>query len=92
MKTVGPKLAAFGGIALFVLASAAPAFADPGRQHSRSQWHDEKRHQSQERRRDRKRSRIDSGASHYRYFGADPDRYFGVGPGSYECYGYDCNW
>jgi hypothetical protein len=26
------------------------------------------------------------------YFGADPDRYFGVGPGSYECYGYDCNW
>lgn len=28
----------------------------------------------------------------YRYFGADPDRYFGVGPGSYECYGYDCNW
>jgi hypothetical protein len=31
--------------------------------------------------------------SQYRgYFGADPDRYFGVGPGSYECYGYDCNW
>ncbi len=30
--------------------------------------------------------------SNYRYFGADPDRYFGVGPGSYECYGYDCNW
>jgi hypothetical protein len=30
---------------------------------------------------------------HYRgYFGADPRRYFGVGPGSYECYGYDCNW
>ena len=28
----------------------------------------------------------------YLYFGADPDRYFGVGPGSYECYGYDCNW
>ena len=28
----------------------------------------------------------------YRYFGADPDRYFGVGPGSYECFGYDCNW
>ena len=28
----------------------------------------------------------------YQYFGADPDRYFGVGPGSYECYGYDCNW
>jgi hypothetical protein len=28
----------------------------------------------------------------YGYFGADPDRYFGVGPGSYECYGYDCNW
>lgn len=28
----------------------------------------------------------------YRYFGASPDRYFGVGPGSYECYGYDCNW
>ena len=28
----------------------------------------------------------------YRYFGDDPDRYFGVGPGSYECYGYDCNW
>jgi hypothetical protein len=28
----------------------------------------------------------------YRYFGADRDRYFGVGPGSYECYGYDCNW
>jgi hypothetical protein len=26
------------------------------------------------------------------YFGADPRRYFGVGPGSYECYGYDCNW
>ena len=26
------------------------------------------------------------------YFGADPDRYFGSGPGSYECYGYDCNW
>jgi hypothetical protein len=22
----------------------------------------------------------------------DPDRYFGVGPGSYECFGYDCNW
>ncbi len=28
----------------------------------------------------------------YPYFGADPDRYFGVGPGSYECFGYDCNW
>ena len=28
----------------------------------------------------------------YRYFGADPDRYFGIGPGSYECFGYDCNW
>jgi hypothetical protein len=28
----------------------------------------------------------------YQYFGADPDRYFGVGPGSYECFGYDCNW
>ena len=28
----------------------------------------------------------------YHYFGADPDRYFGVGPGSYECFGYDCNW
>jgi hypothetical protein len=27
-----------------------------------------------------------------RYFGADPDRYFGIGPGSYECFGYDCNW
>jgi hypothetical protein len=26
------------------------------------------------------------------YFGADPGRYFGVGPGSYECYGFDCNW
>jgi hypothetical protein len=25
------------------------------------------------------------------HFG-DPDRYFGVGPGSYECFGYDCNW
>ena len=28
----------------------------------------------------------------YGYFGVDPERYFGVGPGSYECYGYDCNW
>ena len=28
----------------------------------------------------------------YRYFGADPDRYFGIGPGSYECFGFDCNW
>jgi hypothetical protein len=28
----------------------------------------------------------------YGYFSADPDRYFGVGPGSYECFGYDCNW
>ena len=28
----------------------------------------------------------------YRYSGADPDRYFGIGPGSYECFGYDCNW
>jgi hypothetical protein len=28
----------------------------------------------------------------YRRFGGDPGRYFGVGPGSYECYGYDCNW
>jgi hypothetical protein len=26
------------------------------------------------------------------YFGTDPGRYFGVGSGSYECYGYDCNW
>ena len=28
----------------------------------------------------------------YRYFGADPDRYFEIGPGSYECFGYGCNW
>jgi hypothetical protein len=28
----------------------------------------------------------------YRRFGVDSGRYFGVGPGSYECYGYDCNW
>ena len=27
-----------------------------------------------------------------RYFGVEPDRYFGVGPGSYECFGYDCDW
>ena len=31
-----------------------------------------------------------TGTGHY--FGADPDRYFGIGPGSYECFGYDCNW
>ena len=28
----------------------------------------------------------------YRRFGVEYGRYFGVGPGSYECYGYDCNW
>jgi len=92
MRTVGIKLAAFSAITLFALALAAPASADFGRHQSRQQWHDHKPHQAKDRRRDRKRLRIDSGAPRYRYFGADPDRYFGVGPGSYECYGYDCNW
>ena len=92
MKNVGPKLAAVGGIALFALASAAPALADLQRHHSRHQWHDHKPHQWQDRWRHRNRPRIDSDRRRYRYFGAEPDRYFGVGPGSYECYGFDCNW
>lgn len=92
MKDVSLKLAVFGGIALLALVLATPAPAEPGRQHSRQQWQDEKRQQSKERRRHRKRARTDSSGQHYRYFGADPDRYFGIGPGSYDCYGYDCNW
>lgn len=92
MKNVGPKLAAVGGIALFALASAAPALADLQRHHSRHQWHDHKPHQWQDRWRHRNRPRIGSDRRRYRYFGAEPDRYFGVGPGSYECYGFDCNW
>jgi len=90
VKTIGPAIAVFGGIALVAL--AAPALADSGRQQLRYESQDEKRDQSQKRRRDRKRQRIDSSPAHYRYFGADPDRYFGIGPGSYDCYGYDCNW
>jgi hypothetical protein len=91
MKNVGSKLFVFGAVALFALAPA-PASADSGRHRTRDQWHDHKPHQAKDHRRDRKRPRIDLGARHYRYFGDDPDRYFGVGPGSYECYGYDCNW
>jgi hypothetical protein len=64
------------GIALFALASAAPAAAPAtaGRHH----WHHSRHY-----------------VHHHRgpnlNFG-DPDRYFGVDPGSYECFGYDCNW
>jgi hypothetical protein len=92
MKTIAPTLAVFGLIALFALSLAAPALADSGGQYSQYKSHDGKRAQLQKRRRDRKRQRIDSSPAHYGYFGADPDRYFGIGPGSYDCYGYDCNW
>ncbi len=92
MNTLAPTFAVFGLIALFAVSLAAPALADPGSQSSRYESRDGKRAQLQKRRRDRKRQRIDSSPAHYDYFGADPDRYFGVGPGSYDCYGYDCNW
>lgn len=92
MKTIAPTLATFGLIALFAFAMAAPALADSGSQSSQYKSHDKKRHQAQKRRHGRKRQRIDSSPAHYDYFGADPDRYFGIGPGSYDCYGYDCDW
>jgi len=92
MKTIGLTFAVFGFVVLFSFTLAAPALTESGGQSSQYTSHDKKRHQAQKRRHRRKRQRIDSSPAHYDYFGADPDRYFGIGPGSYDCYGYDCNW
>ena len=95
MKKASTYLAAIGGITLFAIASVMPATADPRRYHEGAHW----RHQGG--------PDITFGYGPRRYFGlgprryfgqgrgylgVEPGRYFGVGPGSYECYGYDCNW
>jgi hypothetical protein len=87
MKKASTYLAAIGGITLFAVASVVPASANHWRYHGNARW----RHHGDpdiifgvEPRRHFGKGR--------RYFGDEPGRYFGVGPGSYECYGYDCNW
>lgn len=93
MKNASTELATIGVIALFALAAAVPASADPGRYHWRHYSYDHRRDQSHDYlRHHRNRPKIVFGIRPDRHFGLRRDRYFGVGPGSYECYGYDCNW
>ena len=95
MKKASTYLAAVGGITLFAIASVMPASADSRRYHGGGHW----RHRSGPDIiiGDGRRRYFGVGPGRYlgqgrRYFGVEPGRYFGVGPGSYECYGYDCNW
>src|SRR5262245_19246511 len=93
-KASARLVAALAGIALIAIASASPASAESRRHRPDSHW----RHGAPDVVvSDEVRRRLGGGQRRYlgqsrRYFGADPDRSFGVGPGSYECYGFDCNW
>jgi fatty acid desaturase len=91
MKKARNYLAAIGAITLFAIASVVPASDYHGGAH----W----RHHAAPNIifGDAPRRYSGVGPRRYfgqgrRYFGVESDRYFGVGPGSYECFGYDCNW
>jgi hypothetical protein len=87
MKIAGIVLAAVSGLALFGLASAAPASAG---HHWRRHRDAHRPYQSQDAWRRRAAPRI--GTRRDYSFDDRWARYFGVGPNSYECIGYDCNW
>jgi hypothetical protein len=79
-------LAASGALALTLAAAAAapPAEAESARE----QW--QKQEAAKSLRHKRRKSlfwRLDPKLYHWQ-----PRGHFGVGPGSYECFGYDCNW
>ena len=79
-------LAASGALALLLAASAAPPPAEA--KSWREQWRQQAagKHARQPRRKGFA-WRLDPRLYHWQ-----PRGHFGVGPGSYECFGYDCNW
>jgi hypothetical protein len=87
-KTVylAAALAASGALALTLAAAAAPPPAEA--KSWRKQWRQQQAAKSvPQHRRKHFGWRLDPRLYHWQ-----PRGYFGVGPGSYECFGYDCNW
>ena len=88
MKTkttfLAAALAASGALALLLAASVAPPPAEA------KSWRERQQASAKAVRRPRRKSlfwRLDPKLYHWQ-----PRGHFGVGPGSYECFGYDCNW
>jgi hypothetical protein len=79
-------LAASAALALLLAVSAAPPSAEA--KSWREQWRQQEAAKSvPQHRRKRFGWRLDPRLYHWQ-----PRGHFGVGPGSYECFGYDCNW
>ncbi len=77
-------LAASGALALLLVASAAPPSAEA------KSWRERQQASAKAVRQPRRKGlfwRLDPKLYHWQ-----PRGHFGVGPGSYECFGYDCNW